>query len=91
MTSPQTSKPITLQCSIVDQITDEEEGSAEQEILTEHELKIMKLIDQIGKIIDVRGSVGKKEDKEKIILRKRIDGVESYRTVKAEVDDNGPN
>ena len=51
----------------------------------------MNLIDQIGKIIEVTGSVGKKEDKEKIILRKRVDRVEkTYRTIKAEVDDGGP-
>ena len=30
--------------SIVDQITDEEQASAEQEILTEHELKVMNLL-----------------------------------------------
>ena len=76
--------------SIVDQITDEEDAKAEQEILTEHELKVMNLIDRIGKIIELPGSVGKKEDKEKIILRKRMDRVErSYRTVKTEVDDDG--
>ena len=56
--------------SIVDQITDEEDARAEQEILTEHELKVMNLIDRVGKIIEVPGSV-EKEDKEKIILRKR--------------------
>ena len=78
--------------SIVDQITDEEQASAEQEILTEHELKVMNLIDRIAKIIGVPdGSVEKKEDKEKIILRKRLDRVErSYRTVKTEVDNDGP-
>ena len=51
----------------------------------------MNLIDRIGKIIEVPGSVGKKEDKEKIILRKRLDRVErSYRAVRTEVDDDGP-
>ena len=76
--------------SIVDQITEEEDARAEQEILTEHELKVMNLIDRIGKIIEVPGSVGKKEDKGKIILRKRMDRVEkSYRAIKTEVDDVG--
>ena len=52
---------------------------------------MMDLIDWIGKIIDVPGSVGKKEDNEKIIFRKHIDRLEkSYRTIKAEVDDDGP-
>ena len=70
--------------SIVDQVTDEEEARVEQEILTEHELKVMNLIDQIRKIIEVPGSVGRKENKEKIILRKRIDLVKkSYRTIQA--------
>ena len=69
--------------SIVDEITDEEGARSEQEILTEHELKVMNLIDRIGKITEVPGSAGKKEDKEKIILRKRIDRVEkSYSTIK---------
>ena len=77
--------------SIVEQITDEEEARAEQGILTEHELKVMNLINQIRKIIGVPGSVGKKEDKGKIILCKRIDRLKrSYRTIKAEVDNNGP-
>ena len=58
--------------------------------MTEHELKVMNLIDQMGKIIEVPGSGEKKKDKVKIILRKRIDRVErSYKTVKAEVDDDG--
>ena len=59
--------------SIVDQIAEEEDEKAEQEILTEHKLKVMNLIDRLGKIIGVPGSVGKNEDKEKIILRKRVD------------------
>ena len=63
--------------SIVDQITDEENARAEQEILTEHELKVMKLIERIGKLIEVQGSVGKKEDKEKIVLHKCMDRVEN--------------
>ena len=76
--------------SIVDQITDEEEARAEQEILTEHELKVMNLIDRIGKIIEIPGSVGKQEAKEKIILRKRVNRVEKfYRSIKAEVDYEG--
>lgn len=45
--------------SIVDQITDETDAQAEQEILTEHELKVMNIVDRIGKIIEVHGSVGK--------------------------------
>ena len=49
--------------SIIDQITDEEEARVEKEILTEHELKVMDLIDRIGKIIEVPGSAGRKEDK----------------------------
>ena len=77
--------------SIVDQITDEEEARAEQEILTELELNVMNLIDTIGKIIAVPGSVGKTEDRDKIIFHKRTDRVEkSYRKIKAEVDGNGP-
>ena len=51
----------------------------------------MNLIDCIGKIIKVPGSVGKVEDKGKTIFRKRIDRVEkSYRMIKAEVDHDGP-
>ena len=34
---------------------------AEQEILTEHELKVMNLIDCIGKLIEVQCSAVKKE------------------------------
>ena len=63
--------------SIVDQITDEEEARAEQEILTENELKVMNLIDRIGKIISVPGSVGKTEDKGNIIIRKRMHRVDN--------------
>ena len=49
----------TYNFSNVDQITDEEEARAEQEILTEHKLKVMNLIDRIGKIVKVPGSVEK--------------------------------
>ena len=77
--------------SIVDQITDEEDARAEQEILTEYELKVMNLIDRICKLIEVQGSVGKKEDREKIVLRKRMNWVEKfYSTIKTEVDEDGP-
>ena len=55
--------------SIVDQITEEEDARTEQEILTEHELKVMNLINRLGKLIGFPGSVDKKEDKEKIIFR----------------------
>ena len=54
--------------SIVDQITDEEEAGAEEEILTEDELKVMNPIDPIGNGIGSPGSARKKQDKEKIIL-----------------------
>ena len=65
-------------------MTEEKDARAEQDILTEHEMKVMNLIDRIGKIIEVPGSVEKKEDKEEIILRKRIDRAErSYKTVAA--------
>ena len=59
--------------SIVNQIAEEEDARAEQEKLTEHELKVMNLIDWLGKIIGVPSSVEKNEDKEKIILCNRID------------------
>ena len=63
----------------------------EQEILTEHELKVMDLIDCIGKIIAILGPVENKEHKENRILRKRMDQIEkSYRRIKAEMDVNGP-
>ena len=79
----------TYHFSIVDQIEEEEgEVKAEQEILMEHELKVMDLIDRIGKIIAIPGPV---QNKENDILRKRMDLVEkSYRRIKAEVDENGP-
>ena len=41
--------------------------------------------------LKVQGSVGKKEDREKIVIRKRMDRVEkSYRTIKAEVEEDRP-
>ena len=63
----------------------------EQEILTGHKLKVVNLIRQFGKIVEIPVPVGKKENKEKIILRKLIDRVEkSYGTIKPEVDNDGP-
>ena len=41
----------TYHFSIVDQIEEEEEAKVEQDILTQHELKVMDLIDRIGKIV----------------------------------------
>ena len=77
--------------SIVDQITDQEDARAEQEIPTEHGLKVMNLIHRICKLIEVQGWDGKKEDREKMVLRKRTDRVEkSYRTIKIEVKVDGP-
>ena len=62
----------TYHFSIVNQITDEDEARGEQEILTEHELKVINLIDWIGKIVGALGSGGNKGAKDKIILLKRI-------------------
>ena len=74
--------------SIVDQIEEEEEAKGEQKLLTEHELKVMLLIDRLGKIIEVPGPA---EGRDNEVLRKRIERVEkSYRRLKTEVDETGP-
>ena len=80
----------TYHFSIVDQIEEEEEAKAEQDILTQHELKVMDLIDRIGKIIEVPGvPVEMKDNRESNILRKRIDQAEKgYRIIKAEFDEH---
>ena len=59
--------------------------------MTQHKLKVMELIDRIGKIIEVPGvPVEKKGNKENNLLRKRIDQVEKgYRITKAEFDAHG--
>ena len=81
----------TYHFTLIDQIEDEEEAKAEQDILTQHELKVMELICRIGKIIEVRGvPVEKKNIKESNLLRKRIDQVEKgCRTTKAKFDEHG--
>ena len=59
----------TYHFSIIDLIEEEEEAKAEQDILTRHELKVMELIDRIGKIIEVPGvPVEKKDNKENNLL-----------------------
>ena len=81
----------TYHFSLIDQIEEEEEAKAEQDILTQHELKVMELIDRIGKIIEVPGvPVEKKDNKENNLLSKRIDQVErGYRIIKAEFYEHG--
>ena len=55
----------TSHFSIVDQIDEEEEAKAEQDILTQQELKVMDLIDGIGKMNEVPSvSVEKKGNRE---------------------------
>ena len=64
----------TYHFNITDQKEDEEEAKAEQEILTEHELKVMYLIDCFAKIIAILSPI---ENKKNHVLRKRIDRVEN--------------
>ena len=57
--------------------------------MTQHELKVMDLIDRIGKIVVIPGPV---QNKENVILCKRMDWVEkSYRRIRTEVDEDGLN
>ena len=81
----------TYHFSIFDQIEGEEEAKEEQDILTQHELKVMELIDRIGKIIEISGvPVEKKDNKKNNLLHKRINQVErGYRIIKAEFDEYG--
>ena len=82
----------TYHFSIVDQIEDEEEeAKTEQEVSTEHELKVMELIDCTGKVIEVPSvPVEKKDNKENNILLKRIDQVEKgFGIIKEEFNDDG--
>ena len=50
----------------MDKIEEEEEAKVEQEIFTQHELKVMDLIDRIGKIIAIPYPIENKENTEKI-------------------------
>ena len=75
----------TYHFSIVDQIEEEKESKAEQDILTQHKLKVMELIDRIGKTVQVPIVPVEKDNKENQLLRKRIDQHEKgYRITKAE-------
>ena len=65
----------TYHSSIVEQIEEEEEAKVEQDILTKHELKVMELINRIGKIVDVPLQ-GERGNKESQLFRKRMDQLE---------------
>ena len=63
--------------SRIDQIEEEEEAKTEQDILAQHELKVMELIDWIGRMIEVPGvPVEKKDYRENNLFVKVIDQVE---------------
>ena len=75
--------------TLIDSIENEDEAKAEQAILQEHELKIMDLVDRLGKLM----AVPPKENPitELDLLSKRIDQVEkSYRVIKDAFDSHGP-
>ena len=61
---------------IIDQIIDEEDARVEQEILTEHELKVINLIDRIGKLMRFRAQLErKKTEKRQFIATHGLGGI----------------
>ena len=74
--------------TLIDSIENEEEAKTEQLVLQEHELKIMELVDRLGKLIVAPSKA--KPMTELDLLRKRVGQVEkSYRRVKQEFGDHG--
>ena len=74
--------------TLVDAIEEEEEARAEQTVLQDHELKVMDLVDRLGRLVAVpqRSKPLTALD----LLRKRIDQAEkSYRITRAELDEQG--
>ena len=72
--------------TILDQIEDEEDVEAEQEILDDHELKVMDLVDCLGRLVEIPFQA--KPIAVIDLIRKRVDHVEKcYRTIKGEFDE----
>ena len=66
---------------LVDSIEDDEEAQREQATLHDHELKVMELVDHLGKLMAIPHMI--KPMAEFDLFRKRIDLVEwSYRKIK---------
>ena len=74
--------------TLVDSIEEEEEARAEQTVLHDHELKVMDLIDRLGRLVAVPQK--NKPMTALDLLRKRIDQVEkNYGITRAELDEHG--
>ena len=61
--------------AIVDQLENDEEAGAEQKILDEHELMVMKLVDCIGEMVEEPSQTKTGTDNE--LLQKPLDQVEN--------------
>ena len=72
----------------MDSIRDEEEENVEQAALLDHELKIMDIVDRLGRLIAVPQK--SKPMTALDLLRRRVDRAEkSYVIAKAEIDGHG--
>ena len=80
--------------AIVDQIKNDDDVKAEQEILDDHELRVMDLIDRPRQLVEVPPPPAPPSPVKPIasieLLRRRIDDVEQcYRKMKEEFDERG--
>ena len=74
--------------TILDEIENEEDVEAEQHIFYDHELKVMNLVDRLGRLVEIPFQA--KPIAVIDLLRKRLDHVEKcYRTIKGEFDERG--
>ena len=74
--------------TVVEALENEDDVKAEQEILDEHELSVMELVDRLERVIEVPPKDKPRTENE--LLRKRIDQVEKgFRIMKGQLDDHG--
>ena len=75
--------------NLIDSIENEDEAKAEQAILQEHELKIMDLVNRLGRLMRVPPRENPVTELD--LLSKRVDQVEkSYRVIMDALDRYGP-